>query len=127
LAKLYQERNSVTLANNTAKNLDLTVPEGKIWKLLGVRLHNGDDVQRVLRCYILDGSGNVLHSLGSATAAAGAQYEFLGYHPTGVSSSAPLMENLVKGGNKLRLVWESGGASSGGTAYYMLTYQEMVE
>jgi len=128
LGKLYQERTSVTLVNDTTKTVDLTVPSGKRWVIHALRMENGDDVTRVLDVHIIDGSGNVLHKMANESVGAGIGREMINHHPTAVAGASPWRGDiLVKAGNKLRLVWNAGGASSGGTGYYMLTYEEMVE
>jgi len=127
---LYQSRGSVTLVNNTAKVLELTVPKGKIWRLYGVTMHNGDDVSRNMSCSIIDENGNLLFYIGSTSTAApaGAYRNLLRYVDTSsasdVGSPFPLP---VKGGNKVKLAWAAGGTSSGGTAYYCVTYEEVPE
>ena len=127
---LHQARASTTLANNTTKNVDLTVPNGKRWLVYMVNMTNGDDVDRSCNVFILDGSGNTLHVLGYATISAGggSSKELLGGMETGTNTTyfrkVPI---LVKGGNKLRLTWNAGGASSGGTSYYCVTYEELTE
>jgi len=133
LGKLYQERVSVTLSNNTTKTITLTVPSGKRWKVYAASMTNGDDVARTLDLYVYDGSNNVIHRLGhdSDTPASEAR-EMLGHVPANaadVSSNAAMAGGgaVLKAGNKLALVWWAGGASSGGTSYYCVTYEEMVE
>lgn len=130
MGKLYQERASVTLVNNTTKTLDLTVPAGKRWLVYMVSMTNGDDVDRTANVFVVDGSGNTLHVLGYATISAGggSMKELLGGIETGTNTTyfrkIPI---LIKAGNKLRLKWNAGGTSSGGTSYYCVTYEEVVE
>jgi len=42
---------SVTLVDNTAKEILITVPSGKRWMLLSVRMVNDDDVARTATCF----------------------------------------------------------------------------
>jgi len=120
---LYQTRATTTLSDNTTKNIDFTVPEGKIWIVHYVRMNNGDDVSRNLQVQILDSSGALLHVAQSRTVGAGSSSEML-FYETDAYTGRPL---LIKGGNKLRLQWSAGGASSGGSSYYALTYEEIPE
>ena len=126
--RLNQARGSVTLASDTTKTETLAVPAGKIWLVLAIMMHNGDDVSRTMYADIVDASGNKLHNLGERSSTpAGSYVEILGYVPTagtyhGGFGAKPV---LVKGGNKINLVWSAGGASSGGTAYYCVTYLEV--
>jgi len=127
LAKFYQEIDSVTLANNTSKVLNLTVPSGKIWIIHQIMMHNGDDVQRNCRVRITDSSGNNLAELGAQSLGAGVvQYNMVGT-PRNVADNYPGCVRKVKGGNKISLQWDAGGASSGGTANYCISYEEVVE
>jgi len=125
---LYQSRASVTLSDNTTKEVYLTVPKGKIWKIYAIMMHNGDDVDRGAEVKIMDSNNNVLHGLSSTTITAGARREMISHEPTAPASSIPFkFPVLIKGGNKLYLKWAAGGASSGGTAYYCITYEEVPE
>jgi len=128
LGKLYQERGSVTLANNTAKQLDLTVPDGKRWLVHAIKMHNGDDVSRNVAARITDSSDNVLHLIGIKTGlSAGSEIELLYVINAAASYGVAGKPVLIKGGNRLTLYWAAGGTSSGGTAYYCVTYEEVVE
>jgi len=122
---IYQSRDSVTLENNTAKNVLLTVPAGKIWRVHAVRMHNGDDVSRDVQVKILDSSNNTLHILSDASLTASSYKEMLNFLPTTPAAAACPNPVLIKGGNKLQLSWAAGGTSSGGTAYYSITYEEV--
>jgi len=124
---LIQERTSVTLENNTSKTIDLTVPEGKIWKLWAINVFNGDDVTRNITAYIFDSAGNRLHAIGGANVSASNYVEILSYAPTSPAKNMIAYPILIKGGNKLRIVFYAGGTSSGGTGYYSLSYEEVPE
>ena len=125
---LYQSAQSTSLANNTDKIIDLTVPQGKIWIVHAIHMHNGDDVSRNMEAWIADSSNIVLHRLGIISGApAGSHYEIFGYVPTSSQTHGTKQPIKIKGGNKLRLKWTAGGASSGGTAYYCITYDEVPE
>jgi len=126
---LYQARSSVTLQNDTTKTLYVTVPQGKKWFVYGVMMYNGDNIARDMKVWIADGSNNILHRLGNASSVdAGGSREMLGYVSTGVSWYGINVTPIpIKGGNKLVLIWSAGGASSGGTAYYCITYEEVPE
>lgn len=125
---LYQSRDSVSLSNNTTKSLILTVPKGKIWRVYAIYMHNGDDVSRNLSVFILNGNNNIVHKLAYASGVgAGVTREMLGYIPSSVSEYGCVPPVIIKGGNKLKLNWAAGGTSSGGTAYYCVTYEEIPE
>jgi len=125
-SKLYQSRGSVTLENNVTKDLTFTVPEGKKWLVYAIMMHNGDDVQRTVLALVRDGSDNNLHELGSMAISAGGMEELL-VEATSVGSYKGMRGFPIKGGNKLFLRWLAGGTSSGGTSYYCITYEEMLE
>jgi len=126
--KVYQARDSTTLVNNTTKTITLTVPNGKIWFVHQIMMHNGDDVSRNMDVFVYDDSGNILHTPASASAVgAGERREMLGFLGTSPASYGNQNGFIVKGGNKLGLRWVAGGTSSGGTAYYCITYEEMLE
>jgi len=125
---LYHLRSSTTLSSDTTKNLDLTVPSGKIWRVHRVNMLNGDDVSRDVRVQIRDSSGNLIHKVGGPlTLAAGASGDIIPYLKTAPDAEPGAITILVKGGYNLRLIWAAGGASSGGTAYYSITYEEIPE
>jgi len=124
---LYQSRASTTLADNTTKTLDLTVPQGKKWKIHAIMMHNGDNVTRNLTAKVVDTSGNTLMNLATYDAGAGAEVTLIPYLSNAETPYPGAVTILIKGGNKLRLIWVAGGASSGGTAYYCITYEEVPE
>jgi len=108
---------SLTLANNTAKTNNYTVPDDTLWVLQSVRMTNPDDVQRTInmRLYKTSAKTSEIGLLSSVAAAAGAA---IMYPNTGSGSATFLVprENLVLfAGNTLEITWAAGGASSGGT------------
>lgn len=128
--RLKQARGSVTLANNTAKSEVLEVPAGKRWLVYGIMMHNGDDVARDLKAYITDGDGNFLMGLGYANGvSAGSRSNITEFIQTSAGYYAPPVARPfpIKSGNKLVLRWDAGGTSTGGTAYYCVTYLEVEE
>jgi len=125
---LYQSRGNVTLENDTAKILDLTVPKGKKWIIYDICVQNGDDVARTIWAGIRDENGNPLAYFGSAASVNAGSYTTLtGFCPTSATLYTGRVPMPIKGGNKLRIYWAAGGASSGGTAYYCITYEEVPE
>lgn len=124
---LYQSRETVTLSDNTTKIVDLTVPLGKIWKVHAIMMHNGDDVSRNLEVQIINSSSFLLHYVSYASSVSSGDYrEMISYESSTVGKH-PFKPLIIKGGNKLRLKWNAGGTSSGGTAYYCVTYEEIPE
>lgn len=115
--KPKQEVTSVTLVNNTAKTVDMTVPSGKQWILLGVRIANMDDVDRActIRKYVTAGKTSLIAQLFSATlTATGGRGHFPGTS-TSVSTRhvASNPSEFMVDGNTLSIVWAAGGASAG--------------
>jgi len=124
---LYQSRQSTTLVNNTTKHVYLQVPKGKIWRVHHVMMNNGDDVNRTMSITIVDKNNNVLHpSTLISNATPSSNYNLL---PNLDTQTYNLGFNylIIKGENKLKLSWNAGGESSGGTAYYCVTYEEVPE
>jgi len=124
---LYQSRESTTLTDNTTKIIYLTVPKGKIWILKGIRMHNGDDVDRSCAVAVVDANNNEIFKLSSVTIPAGQARMMLPFLTTAESTDVAPFNFPIKGGNKLKLYWGAGGASSGGTSYYSVIYEEVVE
>jgi len=124
--KLYQSKGTTTLADNTAKAIDFTVPPGKVWKLSYIFMENGDDVSRSCQAYLLDDSGNLIGFIGSLSVNAGSHVTFPLNNGDRVNCRG-YCNILVKGGNKVRLYWTAGGASSGGSSDYCVCYEEMLE
>ena len=91
-------------------------------------MHNGDDVARTLEAWVADSSNNILLKIGVYNnAGAGSRIQIDGYIPGSAGGYGVRNQLLIKGGNKLRLKWAAGGTSSGGTAYYCITYEEVPE
>lgn len=116
---LRQSQNTVTLANNTALTINFTCPANKKWLLLGVTIHNPDDVNRdvTLRKFKEAGKTNLIAPLQSKTIAATQEYVWpnqanVGDRSRQISTSPA---ELLIAGNTLEVVWAAGGASAGGT------------
>jgi len=124
---LYQVRQSVTLSNNTTKDVYLSVPLGKKWIIHAIMMRNGDDVNRDLSVKITDGSNNVIHVVSiKSSASPNVEYTMCPFQADAVQIGTGF-KPIIKGGNKLLLRWAAGGTSSGGTGYYGLTYEEVPE
>lgn len=115
--KLKQEVTQVVLVNNVAKTVDTSVPAGKLWLLLSIKLNNSDDVTRDMHIKVFKEAAktNLVHPLVSAAAvAAGADLVW----PNNVSAGG--VHNIsfpciLVAGNKIECYWEAGGASAGAT------------
>jgi len=113
---------SVTLVNNTLKTIDVTVPSGKQWLLLSIRVVNSDDVTRaisVLR-YQEAGKTNLLDSIVVEDVGAGGFQQM----PNRVTGNAATigrysrgahMPTVMDGGETISVIWAAGGASTGAT------------
>lgn len=112
---------SVTLVNNVTKAIDLTVPSGKKWVVMGFTANNPDNVQRAFSAVVYKEAAKTnllryLKSLAGAAFIAGARTQW----PTnGVSDTiqrgnqAPFL--LLNESNTIQFQWPAGGASAGGT------------
>jgi len=115
--KLKQEVTSITLANNTAKVVDVIVPPGKRWLLLGIKAVNDDNVTRVIDIFLYkeDSKTNKLRHLAGESVS---QYDVLQYPncKTGYSNRLDLPSLIVLDpDNTINVTWAAGGASSGST------------
>ena len=109
------EETDVTLVNNTQLIYRRTFASNHRILLYGVAALNGDDVTRIIRIRIVDGSNNVLHTIKEESVGAGDRiFENL---PGGL---------VLKGGWKVEFVFEAGGASSGGTGNVSLIFTELM-
>jgi len=115
-----KNKTSVTLANNTLKNQDITVPTGKMWTVLRGRIHNGDDVARNCNVICYDSAAVEMQTLDAdAALAAGAVRTFPRANQTGAEESWH-QPNVLEATDYVRFQFKAGGASSGGTSVIML-------
>lgn len=116
LAKLVTNfDDAVPLVNNTIKELELTVPAGKRWFLMGGYFTNGDDVARNSSVSITDGTDTILWLRASSAMADGATY----LYPTTVASNSNIMPTgmfVLDAGWTIKFYWAAGGASTGGNS-----------
>jgi len=109
---------SITLANNTAKTVDITVPTIKRWLLLSAKMTNPDNVTRnaYMFHYKESTKTNFVKTLTTASnlaSGAGLQYP---NSETGVINKAPFPQVIILDPNEtLVFTWDAGGASAGGT------------
>lgn len=116
--KLNQSVISVTLVNNTAKTIDITVPAGKRWMFLGLKITNPDNVARNINVHLYKEAGktNLIKRIlvQTGVAASGERY-----YPNSVTATLTVMSfyvpTFLEGGNTIESVWAAGGASAGGT------------
>ena len=105
-----------TLVSDTTLTITITVPNGELWLFYGGRAKNGDDVNRNVRVIIYNSSDKpILRLTNTQVVSAASEFTF----PN--TSADPLMYNggkpvPLKGGDKIKITFFAGGASSGGTA-----------
>lgn len=113
---IHQEVTSVPLVNNTELIIDVSVPTGKIWFLLGVKAVNGDDVARDITIVIYKEAAktNLLKTLNYANTADGVSLQW-----PASNNSATLVgmysPQILVAANKISITWAAGGASTGAT------------
>lgn len=118
--KLKQEVTEVILVNNVTKTIDVLVPAGKIWILLGVKLLNPDDVDRTVNIYKYKEAAktNLIATLFTAAITAVTElghWPFVGAAGNTMRSFPTNPAEMLASGNVLSIVWTTGGASAGGT------------
>lgn len=125
--KLNQQVTSVTLVNNTAKTIDTTVPAGKRWLLLGIKMNNSDSVARdvSMRIYKQAAKTNLVHELGIFSAVAAGATRVWPNVVTGVHFSQAWFPIILEAGNTIQTQWATGGASAGGTDADGLVVEEL--
>lgn len=115
---MYKKSNktSVTLVNNTAKTVDLTVPSNERWIPRHGYIKNFDDVTRTCRVQIYNDDDVRIGFLLYDTAIVAAGYQI--FPNKAQSSSRELddqLELIMLPGWYIRFQWDAGGASTGGT------------
>jgi len=118
LARLVQAVTSITLVNNTSKTEDVTVPAGKRWRLLGIKITNPDDVQRAISItkYKEAAKTNIIRTLVSyATLGAGGEANWPNSRTALINTNELFHEEILDAGNIISVTWVTGGASTGGT------------
>ena len=115
---IYTSVNSLTLVNNTAKANDFTVPDDTVWILQNIRGTNPDDVQRTVSIiiYRTNAVTNRIRDVFNAAVGAGAVFNVPNDNPLANSTKCADIKDFVLGaGNTIRIYYDAGGASSGGT------------
>jgi len=117
LGRKKSDVTSITLANNTAKTVDSTVPANKRWLLLGVKAMNPDDVGRDLYIdhYKEAAKTNLIRRLAAETPAAGARTQWPSSVAGDVTKTPKHDLMVMDAGETISILWAAGGASSGGT------------
>jgi len=115
--KLVQEVTSITLVNNTEKLETASPGTGKRWLLLGVRMLNPDDVNRVLVIdkYKEAAKTNLVKRLVVATLGPAGAMQWPYGVPTETEKRSGTPPEILEAGNTLEFKWSAGGASTGGT------------
>ena len=118
--QLKQEVTSLTLVNNTAKTVDITVPADKRWKFNMLKVVNVDNVNRAVTftLYKEVGKTNIIQILWTKTVTAGAALVWpLAATPAADNTMPfPMTDGLImNAGNTISIVFATGGASAGAT------------
>lgn len=114
----FQDPTSVALVNNTAKTIDVTVPAGKKWVLLAIKMMNPDDVARVLDINKWKEAAKTteIARLENISLGAGGIIHWPNTDATSViRTTASNPAEIMSAGNTLEFQWASGGASTGAT------------
>ena len=117
---------TITLANNTVNDLQIQVPKGKMWWLIGGQIQNGDNVARVVFVRVQDPEGNDILNVYQESIAGGGWAAFIfNVADTRTTPSAvpvPIPERCY-----LRIYYAAGGASAGGDGFlsYMVIEQNV--
>lgn len=127
--ELKIEPTSITLANNTAKTEDITVPSRKRWLVLNIKVKNPDDVTRTtsIKIYKESSKTNLVCILESIDLGAGTILNW----PNARAGSKDLVTRwfplILEEGNTISVNWAAGGTSTGGTASdgLVITYLEV--
>lgn len=121
---------SLTLVNNVAKTIDITVPTNKKWLLLGIKAANPDNVDRAINTQVFKEAAktNLLSRLLSNSTAT----LVVIYWPSAVSvqtSARAWHPRILEAGNVISTIWAAGGASAGGTDAdgLIIEYLELAE
>lgn len=121
---------SVTVVNNTLKSVLKTVPVGKRWMLLSIKVVNPDDVNRsiTVRHWLEVAATNLIKILVyNAAIGTGAALQYpINIEGTYIYKFIPSLE-ILDAGETLGAVWGAGGASAGGTTAdgLVIEYMEM--
>lgn len=115
--RLVQSVTQVVLVNNTAKTLDLTVPTGKRWKVILMKMTNGDNVNRNLQMnlYLEAAKTHFMARIVWDAAVASGNHT---HWPKNIAEDDKVnayFDLIMDAGNTLSFVWEAGGASAGAT------------
>lgn len=123
--KLVQDVTSITLANNTAKTEDNTVPANKRWLLLNIRITNPDDVTRTVTVYkykeaaktniIKQWEGVDIATTGAINLPKNQMLADANKGSNRAHAEFPKQGDVCDAGNTISVTWAAGGASSGGT------------
>jgi hypothetical protein len=121
---------SVTLVNNTAKTVLITVPSDTVWVIQSIRVTNPDNVTRDTYLRLWKEVGMTTKIANLYYAALNTVTDFMYPNPNAVGNTymEQPAENLVLGpGMTLEIYYAAGGASAGGTDAYgiVVFYREL--
>lgn len=107
---------SVTLVNNTLKQVDITVPAGKRWYLFGGSITNPDDVGRNCTIFVTDGTAILYRILKDQAIGATASAYFPNTEATVSQIGSGAYPLPLLAGYMISFYWAAGGASAGGVS-----------
>lgn len=117
--KPKQEVTEIVLVNNVEKVVDITVPTGKLWLLLSIKMVNDDDVNRTstINKYKEAAKTNLITTLvaGLVILANGGLMHWPNNYVDAMDAKSPFYPELLVAGNLLSIIWAAGGASAGAT------------
>ncbi len=126
LGKFVREEITSDLVNDTAKSETRTVPVGKRWFICGGWMHNADDVAR--ECYVALKKGGLFvgYFKHQASLPAGDKARFPRLDAVSGYEFAPATYPIpAEAYEEIVFQWDTGGASTGGTAKSFLEYYEV--
>lgn len=115
--KKETEIQSLTLVNNTAKTVDITVPTAQKWLLLHVKITNPDNVARscTIDRYLEAAKTHYIERLTIGNVGAGAWLQYPNNTSGALTDNQAYYPIILNAAETLELGWGAGGASAGGT------------
>lgn len=114
--QLTVEQQSLTLVNNTAKDLTFTCPDDTNIEVHLIKATNPDDVARVVTITLWSESAKTNKIAAIIAASLNAGQEIYAPNTTNASTQCPCCFPLpMKAGHTININWAAGGASTGGT------------
>jgi len=122
---------TTALGNNDNVVYDVIVPNGKIWLIYGGYIYNKDNVARTVSCILNKPNGESIGTLvnyASLPSNGKVVFPSKGQEATSDKDtfSAHAYPIIAFGGDYIRFTWQAGGASTGGTTSFGLTFKELI-